>query len=247
MSEIDPDKLKEKSSSRRTSVSAKSESLWQCAYCKATLPNEAKFMKHECKEMLRHGHLKTVDGQAAYQFYCDWMKLNKRKAPNIDSFATSRYYTSFVKFVEHKKKISLHAPDTFLRLMVERDISPTLWVRPQCYSIYLEYYDNMHNPMSQVADTIEFLVRRSEKDGVPLDKLFAHLGVHEITELIVLRKLSPWLLFCSSTFGDFLRTLTPGDWTILQDVINPTYWAEKLENNSEMVAEIIDYSNSVGL
>lgn len=248
MSDIDVDKLREESSLRRNTQPAETP-LWQCHYCKKSFIRESSFMRHTCKEMIRQIEIRSKEGQAAYQFYIDWMKLCKYKAPSIDAFMTSRYYTSFYKFAVHVQKIHLDGPavTVFMRLMVERDLSPTLWVRHQCYSIYIEFYDKMQSPMDQVINSIELLVSISDREEIELSNIFTHLGVHHITELVALRKLSPWLLFCSRSFGEFLKSITQEDWDVLQQVINPTYWAEKLENNKDTVAEIVAASNEVGL
>lgn len=248
--DIDVGELKVRAESRRVPVNSSSDTSgtgWICNFCKKKFKSEVMYMKHSCPEMMRHDALSKPEGQAAYQFYCDWMRLHKKSIPNMDTFATSRYCTSFLKFAKHIKKINLSNPDTFVKLMIERDISPMLWTRSQCYDIYLAYYDNMQNPTLQVADSIDVLVKLAEKEEVELSKIFEHLGSNRITELVVQRKLTPWLLFCSRTFGNFLRSLPASEWTVMQDAINPGYWAEKLEDNKDLVAEIIEISNDVGL
>jgi hypothetical protein len=244
--EIDVDKLREQSASRRSTVSNDTP-LWQCAYCKRGFIHESSFMNHVCKEMRRYNDLRSQTGVSAYSLYGEWMKLKKYKIPSVDAFATSKFFTSFYKFAEHIKKINLGKPDTFMRLMVERDISPTIWTRSQCYAIYLEFYDKMQDPMEQVISSIEYLFKISEQENVELSNIFNHIGIHRLAEMVSLRMVTPWLLFCSKTFGIFLKTVSTDDWEVLQIVINPAYWAEKLEGNPILVSEIIVASNDVGL
>jgi hypothetical protein len=244
---IDVDKLKLAAASRRTVTTAEETPLWQCQYCRKGFIHETSFMKHYCKEKRRHEELRSVTGTTAYAVYGEWMKLKRFKVPSVDAFATSKLFTSFFKFAEHIKRLNLSNTDLFIRLMVERDISPTLWTRSQCYSIYLEYYDNMQEPMEQVINSIEVLLKISEDEHVELSNLFNHLGVHRISEMVSLRKLTPWLLFCAYTFRIFLAGLEDNEKETLSNAINPGFWAKKLEEKPKLVSEIIDVVTEIGI
>jgi hypothetical protein len=245
---IDVQALRDAAASRRSSgPSQVSKAEWNCHYCGKSFTHETSFMNHFCKERERYEELRTPIGQSAYGYYSEWMRQYRRKPPAIDTFSTSRYYTSFVKFAKHAIKISLPSPDMFIRLMVERDISPTLWTRDQCYSIYLEFYDKAYDPLEQVKVSIETLIDLAGKNEVELSEIFKYLGPERINELLRLRKLSPWFIFCSAKFGEFLKTLPPEDWTEMSKVINPTYWSEKLDANKALVSDIIEISNGIGL
>lgn len=223
------------------------EAQWHCHYCDKRFTHEMTFMNHVCKERLRYEELRSPIGQAAYAYYCEWMKQYKRKAPPIDTFGTSRYYTAFVKFAKYVNDVSLPAPNTFIRLMSDRDISPTLWARAQCYSIYLEFYDKSVDPLDQVQLSIMTLLDICEKENVEMPDVFNHLQVPRINELLRLRKLSPWLIFCSQTFGQFLKTLSPDDWSEMSKIVNPSHWSEKLAQNKKIVADIILISKELDL
>lgn len=220
---------------------------WKCEYCGKVLANETYFMKHSCREKERTLELATPIGQAAYMFYCDWMKAYKRKAPSIDTFGTSRYYTSFVEFAKHVKKLNIGEPSKFLEIMCSKDISPALWRRDQCYSMYLEWMDKKQDPLEQVKNSIEELIDLAEREETDLSNIFIHLGVRRISELIRLRKLSPWFLFCSRKFGEYLKAVSRDESMELSSIINPVYWTAKLQERRELVKEIMQINTEMGL
>ena len=242
---LDLDAIRERAAKRRENPVARAE--WECHYCNKKFTNETFFLNHFCKERERYEEIRTPIGQAAYQYYCEWMKLYKRKPPAIDTFSSSRFYTSFVKFAKNAITINLPSPEMFIRLMVERDISPTLWARDQCYSIFLEYFDKNVDPFEHVQKSIEKLMDIAEKENVELGNIFMHLGPNRVIELIRLRQLSPWFLFCSAKFGEFLKSITQDEWAEIAKIVNPSYWSEKLDAGSDKVAEIINISNELGL
>lgn len=248
MSSIDINAIRDAAASRRNSLqSVQNDAAWNCHYCGKNFTHETSFMNHFCKERERYEELRSPIGQAAYAYYCEWMRLYRRKPPSIDTFATSRFYTSFVRFAQHVNVISLPSADMFVRLMCERDISPTLWTRDQCYSIYLEFYDKAYDPIEQVRVSVETLIDIAGKEQIELSAVFKHIGPAKVIELLRLRKLSPWFIFCSAKFGEFLKTLPAEDWAEMSKVINPIYWSEKLDTNKALVADIIDISNGIGL
>jgi len=113
---MDADDLVSSASHRRRKVSTEDSynPEWKCQYCGKVLANETYYMKHSCREKERTEELATPIGQGAYMFYCDWMKAYKRKAPSADTFATSRYYTSFIEFARHVKKLNIADPAKFV-------------------------------------------------------------------------------------------------------------------------------------
>lgn len=220
---------------------------WKCQYCGKVLANETYYMKHFCKEKVRSEELATPIGQAAYMIYCDWMKAYKRKAPSIDTFGTSRFYSSFIEFAKHVKKLNIGDPSKFVEIMCNKDISPALWRRDQCYSMYLEWIDKKQDPLEQVKGSIMTLLDISEKESVNLPDIFIHIGVRRLAELIRLRKLSPWFLFCSRKFSEYLKAIAKEESMELSAIINPAYWTTKLQDNRELVKEIMIINKEMGL
>ena len=221
---------------------------WKCQYCGKVLANETYYMKHNCREKERTEELATPIGQAAYMFYCDWMKAYKRKAPSADTFATSRYYATFVEFAKHVKKLNIGNPSKFVEIMCQKDLSPMLWRRDQCYSMYLEWMDKSQDPLEQVKVSIETLIDIAEREEVKIfSDIFIHMGVRQISEQIRLRKLSPWFLFCSRKFSEYLKSLSKEESLELSAIINPAYWTTKLQENKNLVKEIMAINKEMGL
>lgn len=246
---FDLDSLAEKASHRRVSSDvAAFKPEWKCEYCSKVLTNETYFMRHSCREKERSLELSTPIGQAAYMFYCDWMKAFKRKPPSIDTFGTSRYYTTFVEFAKYVKRLNIGDPAKYVELMCARDLSPMLWRRDQCYSAYLEWMDKKQDPLEQVKVSIETLMDLMEREDIEhFADIFSHLGSRQIAELIKLRKLSPWFLFCSRKFSDFLKSIPKDESTELSSIINPAYWTTKLQDNRELVKDIMQINKEMGL
>jgi len=204
-------------------------------------------MKHECPQMKRAKDINTIEGMAAYAIYSNWMKLQKRKVPTIETFSTSRYFTSFVRFFHHAKRLNLPSTDSFVKLMVQNTISPMLWSRDEFYSMYLEWIDRKQDPIDQAAITVETIYKIAEAAELPVNKIFSVLEPNEVVHLIRQRQLSPWLLLCSKTFKEFLVGVSDIDRENLFNVIGYAYWADKFEANPTIVQNMKLIATELGI
>jgi hypothetical protein len=243
---MDPSSLKSRASNRRTSAS--SVIGWKCDYCRKTFVHEKSFMKHICNGKRRLEQIQSPIGQAAYANYSTWMKLQRHTVPPIDTFMTSKQYSSFIKFTEYCKLLNIDA-ENFITLIVKNasDITPILWCRNNVYSLYLQFYDQTHDPYLQVADSIEYLAKHAEREGCQLNEVLFVLGFQVVLEAFRLKKLSPWFLFTSSIGIKFLQSLEIDEYKLIESVINAAVWGERFSQNPELVEELQHLSSSAGL
>jgi hypothetical protein len=130
---------------------------FQCKFCNGTFVTEDRYLKHYCKHMQRADEIQTPIGQGAWAFYQAWMKAYRRMVPHIDTFTKSKYYQSFIRFATNVKRLNIPDPESFIALMKEKDISPTIWGNDQVYALYIEYLDRRATPVSQAKVTINTL------------------------------------------------------------------------------------------
>jgi hypothetical protein len=220
---------------------------FECKYCLKNFVRETSFMKHECSQMKRAKDTGSKEGLGAYAMYSEWMKQKNHKVPPIETFSTSRYFNSFINFVHHAKKLNLPSTDLFIKLMVMKDLSPMLWCRDECYSLYLEWIDRKQDPIDQAAITVETLYKIAEAIEKPVVDVFKTLNANEVMHLIRQRQLSPWLLLCSTAFKSFLLALSGPERDELLNLIGYNYWAEKFAANPSVVENMKLIASELGI
>lgn len=221
--------------------------LYECKYCKKKFFNERTFMKHDCTQMQRSREIQTSIGQQAYGLYKHWLEKQRRKPPVIEAFMTSAYYSSFIKFAQWCRETGIPDPVKYVELMVGEKIAPALWRRNDAYQMYLEYIDKRSNPMDQVATTVETLIALSEGLEIPMGDVFAQFSSGEITELIQQRRMSPWLLFCSKKFKEWIGTLHEGERRELMRNIGIEYWTLRFEKAPDVVKNVKVIAEELGI
>lgn len=220
---------------------------WTCHHCDHPFVSERVYMKHRCKEMLRNEELRSPLGQAAFSFYKEWMRLSNRRAPPIETFGSSRYYASFIKFANHVKRVHLPTPLTFVRSMVDNKLDPSLWTRDNVYALYMTGYDSVVSPTKQFVESIDVIAQLINEHNCDPDKIFHTLGVNKILDLAQKRKLSPWFLIASGAFRVYLASLDEDDYTRLSDGIQVSAMIPRIKKNETLFAELSKATKELGL
>ena len=236
---LDRQELKRAAANRRNEVQVAGRTLtWHCQHCLRDYKTEEGFMKHFCPDRERLEELKTPKGQAAYSFYGEWMRLQRRSVPPIDTFAHSRQFNHFIKFAEWTDKTSVPNPNQFITLMVETGTQPVLWCRDTTYAMYLQWYDGVYPPEQQFIETYDTLKGIALDLGVPLNQIYPSIGAIELAKLIKKRKISPWLLVVSKNFLNWVKSLPPVERDIISEAVNFAAFSLKLRENPAIAREL---------
>ena len=184
---MDRDQLRSQAASRRNAAEAveprKGRAVWTCGFCSRPFVNEPAFMSYRCREKIRHEQLRSATGQAAYAHYVEWMKLKKHTPPPIETFAESRFYSTFIKFAEYAARTHIPNIKNFIRVMVEHDVLPALWARDNTYAMYLQWYDSAYPPEVQVEESIGTVLEIAADIGCEPKDVFKRLSTTELFEL----------------------------------------------------------------
>jgi hypothetical protein len=175
------------------------------------------------------------------------MRQKRFSQPSSAAFLESKYYRAFINFAQLVIQANLSNPNKFISLMVEGNILPVLWCRDSAYAIYLDWSDKISDPLDQVQDSISYLIDIAGTDNIDLEKIFTHLGPNKVLSLIRQRRLTPWLLFCSAKFGDFLKTLDMSQLKAFNQVVNSAYWAERFKTERAAIDNIKHIAKEMGL
>ncbi len=224
------------------------EKRFQCTFCEQRFHLETRFMKHRCKQMQRDEEFRTTNGQAAWQHYQKWMKAYRRTVPKSSAFLHSKFYNSFIRFAKFVKKVHLPDPELFIKLMKDKEISPTIWHDDQVYALYLEFLDRRAPPIKQAQITINTLFDFATERECDVSDIFNVLTSNEVIHLLRQRRLSPWILLNSTKFTQFfINNVVGEERIIMESIIRPDYWSEKFSTCPEDVERMKLYVAELSL
>lgn len=209
---------------------------------------ESRYMNHRCTQMKRDEQIKTPQGQAAWSYYQKWMKAQRRSIPSIETFLTSKFYTTFIKFAEFVQKTGLPDIDTFVWYMTEKKIQPVIWINNDIYQNYLEFIDKKADPIKEAQRTIDFMFNLADEFECEVGEIFEHLHPNDVIQMLTRRQLSPWILLHSPKFKQFLIHKTKTDERlVMETIIRPDYWAKKLSKHPDVVAHMKLFAHELDL
>lgn len=180
--------------------------------------------------MIREERLRTAIGQAAWQFYQDWFRFQRKRVPDDRAFLKSQYFESFMRFAEFVHRSGLPSPDTFIELMIKEDYTPTMWLMDGVYAKYMEHLEQTVPPSKHAEITVETLYAIADAADCDVSEVFSVITGSEIIELIRQRKLSPWILLMSDKFFTFLAELQKKNseqYIVLESLIRPQHWQKR--------------------
>lgn len=213
--------------------------IFECKYCDTKFVVEKKFISHNCEPKRRSEVMETNTGRTAFRYYTEWRKANNHKAPVLETFISSRFFTSFEKFVEYSRIMNIPEPLEYIKFMSKKGLLPIHWSSDDTYVEYIEYFDLSRTPRQQVDTSIETLTTLARMMDCEISEVLNHIRPGQMIKLLQARKLSPWILLFSGKFHTFLSTKVNAEQSIfLETFINSTIWQKKFKNNPALVEEI---------
>jgi len=228
-------------------ISFSKKSNWHCTWCLKRWSSETAFMRHACEPRRRSQELASPQGQAAYGYYREWMRLKKFSQPSSTAFLESKYYRAFVNFAQLVVSANISKPERYMALMIEAELLPVLWCRDSAYAIYLDWMDRLSDPLDQVHDSISYLMDICEREGYALPAAAAALGGQRIIALIRQRRLTPWLVFNAESFCAVIRGMDRSELGAFNVVVNSGYWSTRFQSERATIANIKHICTELGL
>lgn len=224
------------------------EANFKCNHCHTSFVHEDRYLRHHCKQMKRKEDLESPFGQAAWIYYQMWMKNNHRFVAEMKSFLHSKYFNAFLRYAKFVKEVRIPDPELYIQYMIELDMPPAMWTTNTVYVAFIEYLDKKIPAIKNAKITIETLFNLADDLGCDITQVFDKVDPNDFIKLVLQRKVSAWLLLRSPKFNAFYRNvLTKDSRILLETIIRPKVWAERLKNHPDEIQQIDSFVEALGL
>ena len=223
-------------------------SFYECEFCGKKYVSEGHYKKHECEQMRRHNHLKTPKGVAAYEAYSAWLNAKGYANRGTEQFMESRYYTSFVKFIDFSQRMALPAKDIFIRYMAKIDMLPKDWTSNLVYDHYIDEFDTLLSPDEQASVTVDTIFELARNFECDPDDVFLYLEANSLIKIVQAKKMSPWVLMFSPKFRWFMsHEMTREQRILLEQYVKPERWEAIFNTHPDEVDKMKTYVRALGI
>jgi hypothetical protein len=217
---------------------------YKCEHCGKLFAKEKTLVVHVCEQKRRHmskGEKHVQTGLMTYQrFYQLTQKAQKPKS--FDEFASSPYYTAFVKFGSFMVNTAPIYPERFIDFVIKSGVKLDHWCRDELYDQYIKELIRIEPADGAIQRTIKTMMDWGEKNSSPWEHYFAYVNLNRATHDIREGMISPWVVLNSRSGKEMLTRLNDEQLEIVGPVIDPQFWLKRfksLPTDHELVKEVI--------
>jgi len=231
----------------RTLVGTKSKLQtlnYKCEHCSKLFAKEKTLVVHVCEQKRRFMSKNEKHVQAGlltYQKFYDLTQKGKN-SKTFDEFASSPYYTAFVKFGSFLVNTAPIYPERFIEFVVRSGVKLDHWCRDELYDTYLQELIKIEPADGAIQRTLSTMIDWGEKNNAEWEHYFAYVNLNRATHDIKEGLISPWVVLNTRAGKEMLQRMNDEQLDIIGSIIDPQYWLRKFKSlpaDVELVKDII--------
>jgi len=231
----------------RTLVGTKSKLQtlnYKCEHCGKLFAKEKTLVVHVCEQKRRHLSKNEKHVQMGLLTFQRFYELTqKAKQPKtFDEFASSSFYTAFVKFGSFMVNTAPIYPERFIDFVIKSGVKLDHWCRDELYDSYISELIKIEPADGAIQRTISTMMDWGEKNSAQWEHYFAYVNLNRATHDIKEGLISPWIVLNSKSGRDMLKRMNDEQLDIVGPVIDPQFWARRFKSlpaDVELVKDVI--------
>jgi hypothetical protein len=176
-----------------------------------------------------------------YQKFYEIAQKGKNQK-SFDEFASSPYYTAFVKFGSFMSNTNPIYPDRFVEFVIKSGIKLDHWCRDELYETYVKELIKIEPSDGAIQRTIKTMMEWGDKNNSPWEHYFAYVNLNRATHDIKEGLISPWVLLHTKEGKAMLQKMNDEQLEIVGPVVDPQYWIRRFKSlpaDAELVKDVI--------
>lgn len=217
---------------------------YKCEYCGKLFAKEKTLFVHICEQKRRHiskseKHVQL--GLLTFQKFYEFTQKNA-KPKTFDDFASSPYYTAFVKFGSFMSNTAPIYPERFIDYVIKSGVKLDHWCRDNLYEAYISELIKIEPADGAIQRSIQTMMDWGDKNNSPWEHYFAYVNLNRATHDIKEGLISPWLVLNTKSGKEMLQKMNDEQLAIVSPVIDPQFWIKRFKSlpaDTELVKDVI--------
>ena len=208
---------------------------FKCEYCSKTFKRENTMAVHMCERKRRHMSKDDKEVQLAYRSYQLFYRIgtNAKGEKSFDEFAASQYYTAFVKYARYCIELRVDDVPEYTRWLLKNQVRIDKWTSDRNFAAWIKTRLKTESADRAIERTILFMREYGKEKGVEWNEYFHLVPPNLAVFHICSGKISPWIVYASSSAQELLEKLTSEQIQMVTDYIDPYYWQRVMKTHSE--------------
>lgn len=228
-------------------VGTRSKSMqlnFKCEYCGKLFAKEKTLIVHVCEQKRRHMSKNEKHVQAGlltFQKFYEFTQKGKTQK-TFDDFASSPYYTAFVKFGSFMINTAPIYPEMFIDYVIKSGVKLDHWCRDALYDTYIGELIKKEPADGAIQRTIKTMMDWAETNDAQWEHYFQYVNLNRATHDIKEGLISPWILLNSKSGKEMLQRMNDEQLEIVGPIVDPQFWLRKFKTlpaDVELVKDVI--------
>lgn len=217
---------------------------FNCEFCGKSFAKEKTLYVHVCEQKRRHmgkSEKHVQAGLLTFQRFYDITQKSKNKK-TFDEFASSPYYTAFVKFGSFMVNTAPIYPERFIDFVIKSGVKLDHWCRDELYDAYLQELIKIEPADGALQRSIKTMMDWADNNSATWEHYFAYVNLNRATHDIKEGLISPWVLLNSKSGKDMLTRMNDEQLEIISSMIDPIFWKKRFRDNQadlELAKDVI--------
>jgi hypothetical protein len=204
---------------------------YKCEYCGKKFAKESTLVVHVCEQKRRHlgkSEKHVQMGLMTFQKFYDVAQKGKTQK-TFDEFASSPYYTAFVKFGSFMVNTAPIYPERFIEYVVKSGVKLDHWCRDELYDQYIMEMIKKEPADGAIQRTITTMMSWADKNSAQWEHYFAYVNLNRATHDIKEGLVSPWMILNTKAGKEMLQRMNDEQLEIVGPVVDPLFWQKKFK------------------
>lgn len=217
---------------------------FKCEYCGKLFAKEKTLVVHICEQKRRHMSKTEKHVQAGlltFQKFYEFTTKGKTKK-SFDDFASSPYYTAFVKFGSFLVNTAPIYPEMFIDYVIKSGVKLDHWCRDELYDAYVLDLIKKEPADGAIQRTIKTMMEWGDDNKSAWEHYFAYVNLNRATHDIKEGLISPWILLNTKAGKEMLQRMNDEQLEIIGPVIDPQFWMRRFKSlpaDIELIKDVV--------
>ena len=212
-----------------------SNQTYKCRYCDKEFRKESTLTAHLCEQKRRWQQERETGVQLGLRSYLRFYETTQgsAKLKSYEDFVTSPYYNAFVKYGRYLVAIRAINPTSFTDWLLKNNKKLDYWCKDSLYEEWMRDYIKRE----AVQDALERALKEMQEyadNHLELRNGFSDYfrfgQPNRICHHVSTGRISPWVIYNSTSGVAFLEGLNEGQLTLIMPWIDPEFWQHKFKD-----------------
>jgi hypothetical protein len=217
---------------------------FKCEHCEKLFAKEKTLVVHICEQKRRHlskGEKHVQMGLLTFQRFYE-LTQKAKQAKTFDEFASSSFYTAFVKFGSFTVNTAPIYPERFVDFVIKSGVKLDHWCRDELYDKYISELIKIEPADGAIQRTIKTMMDWADDNKSQWEHYFAYVNLNRATHDIKEGLVSPWIILNTKAGKEMLKGMNDEQLAIVGPVIDPQFWMRRFKSlpaDTELVKDVI--------